>query len=165
MSIHARTSSIWREIHNPQMRTSSVWRTCRGMWAQTSSVWRNVRPTTRSSVTIGNGYGGKLYEYGYSAGTTASGTAAYTPAAFGTLGAPTYFGDQLIIRASWLGATVTVRLGTASLGSSFVGGVQVGTYTCTSLTYSTGTGYSQWTGTLSGTPATAGSIDVYVRGP
>lgn len=154
MSLWCRTSAVWREIYNPQIRTSATWRMCETMYVRTSAVWRNCRPTAGPSLTIGNS-GGKFPSYGYVSGV------------YGSISGNTQFGGPNVVsQCNWIGTALTgFRLNVASLGSTFVGEVRISTATCSSLTYSTGTGYSQWAGTWSTVPPTTGTYTLYVRGP
>lgn len=154
MSLHCRTSAVWREIYNPSIRTSAVWRTCESMYVRTGAVWRNCRPTAGPSMTIGNS-GGKVPTYGYLSGS------------YGSLSGNVQFGGpNTITQCNYIGTVIIgFRLNVASLGAAFVGELRLSTATASSLSYSTGTGYSQWTGTWSVAPPLSGTHTLYVKGP
>jgi hypothetical protein len=79
MSLHVRTSGVWRRIYNPSIRTSAVWRSQESMWVRTSGVWRNFRPDVDSTFTAATYTSGSTRYIGFAlAGDP------WTGSAFGT---------------------------------------------------------------------------------
>ena len=161
MSVHARTGGVWRTIKNIQMRTGGVWRMQKNLEVRTAGVWRNLRPTPYTSLTAGIGSpDGKLNYYGYGNGTGPFAT--WVTGSFGSLGSPNFFGGHQIIGCYWLsgGTTMTVVLGTASLGSTFIGSATYGAVASngTAPTYYTATGYSQYAFTMASALGTSSAI-------
>ena len=164
MSVHARTGGVWRTIKNIQMRTSGVWRMQKNLEVRTGGVWRNLRPTTYSSLTVGTYFDGKVTYHGYGDGSTYAfgGSPAY-----GSLASPDYFGGVKIISVHWISTTssLNVRLGAASLGAAFIGSATYGANASSGTpSYTTGTGYSNYTFTMGSTLGT-GSAILTLTGP